>query len=174
VSSRVKLLLLFLACAAPFVLGTLAWYFEWGTGGQGNYGELIKPQPLAGPPFDALKGKWVLVAFDAAACDKACENKLYFMRQVRRAQGKEMGRIERLWVITDAAAPKQELVTALEDARIARLENRALLERFPGNPAQHIYLIDPVGNLMLRFPQDPQPAKVINDLKRLLRYSRIG
>lgn len=174
-SSRLKLLLIFAACAAPFVLGTLAYVLDWAPGGTANHGELITPpRPLAGPPLDAARGKWALVAFDAAVCSVQCERKLYFMRQVRRAQGKEMGRVERVWVLTDAAAPKAELVTALEDARIIRLQNRELLANFPGNPAEHIYLIDPLGNLMLRFPKDPDPSKMIKDLQRLLKYSRVG
>ncbi len=65
-----------------------------------NYGELLAAKPVSG--FEPLRGKWVLVTFDAAACDAYCEKKLYFMRQVRRAQGKDMDRIERLWVLTDA------------------------------------------------------------------------
>jgi cytochrome oxidase Cu insertion factor (SCO1/SenC/PrrC family) len=175
VSSRLKLLLIFAACAAPFVLGTLAYVLDWAPGATANHGELITPpRPLAGAPLDTLRGKWVLVAFDAAACDARCERKLYFMRQVRRAQGKEMGRVERLWVLTDTAAPKPALVAALENARIVQPQSREFVANFPGNPAEHIYLIDPLGNLMLRFPKDPDPSKMIKDLQRLLKYSRVG
>jgi hypothetical protein len=170
VSPRLKLGALFLACAAPFVLGWAAWYFGWGTGTAGNYGELIAPRPLAGPPLQALRGKWVLVTFDAAACDAYCERKLYFMRQVRTAQGKEQGRIERLWVLTDAETPRPELLAAIEGTRISK----ARPEGFPGHPVDHIYVVDPLGNLMMRFPRDPDPSKMLKDLQRLLKYSRIG
>jgi hypothetical protein len=170
VSPRLKLGAVFLACAAPFVLGWAAWYFGWGTGTAGNYGELIAPRPLAGPPLQALRGKWVLVTFDAAACDAYCERKLYFMRQVRTAQGKEQGRIERLWVLTDAGTPRPELLAAIEGTRISK----ARPEAFPGNPVDHIYVVDPLGNLMMRFPRDPDPSRMLKDLQRLLKYSRIG
>ena len=169
-SPRLKLALVFLACAAPLVLGWAAWYFHWGTGTAGNYGELIAPRALSGPPFQELRGKWVLVTFDAAACDAYCDKKLYFIRQVRTAQGKDQSRLERLWVITDAGAPRPELLAAIEGTRTARLK----VDDFPGNPVDHIYLVDPLGNLMLRFPRDPDPSKMLKDIQRLLKYSQVG
>ena len=118
-SPRVKLGLVFLACAAPFVLGWAAYEFGWGVaGGGGNYGELIPPRPVGGP-LAPLKGKWVLVTFDAAACDAACEKKLYIVRQVRKAQGKEAERIERLWVVTDGGKPRPELLAATEGSHVS-------------------------------------------------------
>ena len=170
-SPRLKLVLLFLACAAPFVLGWAAWYFEWGTGRAGNYGELIAPRPLGGAPYEGLRGKWILVNVDAAACDAYCEKKLYYMRQVRTALGKDQGRVERLWLVTDGAAPRPALLAAIEGTRIVPAGEAAL---FPGMPSRHVYLIDPLGNLMLRFPPDPDPSKMLKDLQRLLRFSRIG
>jgi hypothetical protein len=172
VSPRVKLALIGLACAAPFILGTAAYLFGWAPGQAANYGELVAPRPLAGPPLDALRGKWVLVSFDTAACDAYCEKKLYFMRQVRTAQHKNMGRVERLWVVTDAGKPRAELLSAIEGTRIARMVDS--LQGFPGNAVDHIYVIDPLGNLMMRFPRDPDPSKILKDLQRLLRLSQIG
>lgn len=161
-----KLILVALVCVAPLILGTLAWLYGWPPGSAGNYGELIAPRTLSGPPFDALRGKWVLVSFDAAACDPYCERKLYYLRQVRRAQGKDMERVERLWLVT-GGAPRQELLAAIEGTRIV-LSNDASFS------PDHIYLVDPLGNLMLRFPRDPDPSKMLKDLQRLLKYSRIG
>jgi cytochrome oxidase Cu insertion factor (SCO1/SenC/PrrC family) len=174
VSPRTKLALIVAACAAPFVLGTAAYYFRWTPGGQANYGELIAPRPLAGPPFDELRGKWVLVSFDAAACDAYCEKKLYFMRQVRTAQHKNMGRVERLWLLTDTGKPRAELIAAIEGTRIAAQKDSAAAKQFPGNITDHIYVVDPNGNLMMRFPRDPDPSKLLKDLERLLRLSQIG
>jgi hypothetical protein len=170
VSARLKLFILFLVCAAPFVLGWAAWYFKWGTGAPGNYGELLTPRPITGAPFEELRGKWVLVNFDGAACDAYCERKLYFMRQVRTAQGKDQGRVERLWIITDAGTPRPALLAAIEGTRISR----AKPEPFPGEPAEHIYVVDPLGNLMMRFPRDPDPSRMLKDLQRLLKYSQVG
>jgi hypothetical protein len=170
VSARVKLVALFLACAAPFVLGWAAWYFKWGTGNPGNYGELIQPRALSGPAFQELRGKWVLVSFDDAACGAYCERKLYFMRQIAKAQGKEQARVERLWVITGPGTPRAELLVAIEGTQISRTTP----DGFPGNPLDHIYLVDPLGNLMMRFPLEPDPSRMLKDLQRLLKYSRIG
>ena len=173
-SPRTKLALIFAVCAAPFVLGTLAYVYRWTPGTSGNYGELIPPRVLSGAPFDALRGKWLFVTVDAAACGARCEKKLYFVRQVRRAQGKDSERVERLWLVTDGGTPKPELTAAIAGTRIVALQNAELLKAFPGNPTQHIYVVDPLGNLMMRYPPDPDPSKMIKDLQRLLKYSRIG
>jgi len=161
-----------MVCAAPVVLGTLAYVSGWGVGKPSSYGELIAPQPLSGPPFRQLRGKWVLVSFDSAACGARCEKKLYTMRQVRRAQGAQMRTVERLWVLTDSAAPRRELLQAIEGTRTAQHGRSAA--QFPGKADEHIYLIDPLGNLMMRFPPDPDPSRMIKDLERLLKYSAIG
>ena len=162
-----KLVLIGLVCAAPLVLGTAAFLLGWAPGKTANYGELIEPRPLALEPLAPLRGKWVLVSADAAGCDAYCERKLYFMRQVRRAQGKEMDRVARLWLVSGAGEPRPELLAAIEGTRVARLAD-------PSIAREHIYLVDPLGNLMLRFPRDPDPSRMIRDLQRLLKYSRIG
>jgi hypothetical protein len=173
VSKPAKLFAILAVCAAPFVFGTLAYVFRWTPGAAGNYGELIAPHVLAMPPFDALRGKWILVTFDASACDASCERKLYYMRQVRKAQGKDQDRMARLWLLTDAGTPRAAVVAAMEGMRIERADE-SLAKRFPGPPTAHIYLVDPLGNLMLRFPPEPDPSRMLKDVQRLLKYSRVG
>lgn len=172
---RIKLLVL----AAFFALPVAAGYFaySWWTPEKGsNYGELLSPVALAEPTVAALKGKWIMLQLDSGACDAYCERKHYLMRQVRKAQGKDQMRIERLWLVTDAAAPRKELLDAISGTRI----ERAASHRFSGFAAangalaDHIYLIDPLGNLMMRFPRDPDPKGMIKDLQRLLKTSQIG
>ena len=170
---RNKIFLIGLVCVAPLVLGTLAYVFRWDTGASGNYGELIEPRALPAEPFSALRGKWLMVMADAAACDAWCEKKLYYLRQVRRATGKDMDRVERLWLVTDAARPRAELAQAFEGTRV-HAADAALLQRLGERPADHVYLVDPLGNLMLRWPRDADPSKMLKDLQRLLRVSRIG
>lgn len=166
-----KLLLIGLVCAAPFVLGTAAYVLGWAPGKRANYGELLEPRLISAAPLAALRGKWVLVSADAAACDAYCERKLYFMRQIRRAQGKDMDRVERLWLLTDGGKPPPQLLVAIEGTHIAPLS--APFTDLPFTPA-HIYLVDPLGNLMMRFPRDADPSRMIKDLQRLLKYSRVG
>jgi hypothetical protein len=172
---RLKLLALGGFFALPLLAGWIAYLNGWVPGTASNYGTLIQPRSLDAPPLEQLRGKWVLVQLDGAACDAGCEKKLYYMRQVRRAQGREMQRVERLWIVTDSAALRPELVAAIEGTRIARRDPR-LAAAFPAGDAvsEHIYLVDPLGNLMLRFPREPDPSKMVKDLERLLKYSGFG
>jgi len=172
---RAQLALLALFFAAPLALAWLAWRLDWAPGATSNYGELVTPpRPLAGPPLEALRGKWLLVTFDAAACDAYCERKLYFMRQLRRAQGKDQERVARLWLLTDAGRPRAALRAAIDGTHVERAG--ALATRFPaaGAVTDHIYVLDPLGNLMMRYPRDPDPKRMIEDLQRLLQTSRFG
>jgi cytochrome oxidase Cu insertion factor (SCO1/SenC/PrrC family) len=151
-----------------------------------NYGELIPVRPLVDPPLrhldqrafrlSELKGKWILLQLDEADCAAACQAKLYNMRQVRLAQGREMERIERVWLILDEAPLETLLMREYDGTRLLRAAGSPLLAEFPpaGSVRDHIYLIDPLGNLMLRFPRNADPRKMHKDLARLLRASRIG
>jgi cytochrome oxidase Cu insertion factor (SCO1/SenC/PrrC family) len=168
-----------LGLAAFFMLPVAASYlaYSWWTPEQrSNYGELLSPRPLNDATIAALKGKWVLVQFDSGACDADCERKHYFMRQVRKSQGKDQHRVERLWLVTDAVAPSKNLLKAISGTRIERAASRSLAEQFPAQDALagHIYVVDPLGNLMMRLPRDPDPKQVIKDLQHLLKTSRIG
>jgi hypothetical protein len=172
---RVKLVLLGLFFAAPFALAWLAYWLDWAPGATSNYGELVTPpRPLAGAPWEDLRGKWVLVTIDAGSCDAYCERKLYFMRQLRRAQGKDQARVARLWLLTDGARPGAALLEAIEGTHVAPAQ--ALAASFPaaGAVRDHIYLVDPLGNLMMRYPRDPDPSRMLKDLQRLLKVSGIG
>jgi hypothetical protein len=170
---RVKLALLALFFLLPVGASYLIWWLDLAPGAAGNYGTLLPPRPAALPPADPLKGKWVLVQFDGGACDSGCERKLYFMRQVRRAQGREMARVARLWLVTDKVAPRAEVLAAIEGTVVIPAPVGA---DFPAerSVSDHIYLVDPLGNLMMRFPRDADPSRVIKDIQRLLRASSFG
>lgn len=170
---RLKLALLALFFLLPVGASWLVWWFELTPGATGNYGTLLPPRQVALPAAEALKGKWVLVQFDGGACNAACERKLYFMRQVRRAQGKEMQRVARLWLLTDAVQPSAPLMAAIEGTVVAPAGAHGEYST-EGAVTDHLYLVDPLGNLMMRFPRDPDPARVIKDLQRLLKASSFG
>jgi hypothetical protein len=173
--SRAALWLIAALTAAPVVASYLMFYV-WPPEDTVNYGELIGPRTLPdAPPFSGLKGKWVLVSVDGGRCDAACEKKLLYMRQLRLTQGKNMDRIERLWLVSDDAPPRGAPELAAEGTRLARADAE-LLRAFPapGSAADHIYLVDPLGNLMMRFPRDPEPRLMIKDLARLLKASQVG
>ena len=172
-------------CLAPFVAAVLV-YFNWQPQGGANYGDLIPAHPLIDPPLrlldqhpfklSALRGKWVLLQLDRADCAAACRAKLYDMRQVRLAQGREMERVERVWLILDDAPLDTLLMREYDGTRMLRAGGSPIVAEFPpaGAARDHIYLIDPHGNLMLRFPRNADPRRMYKDLSRLLRASRIG
>lgn len=177
--------LLIAVCIAPVAASYLA-YYVWQPSGHVNYGELIEPRRLPdagftladGMPFgwQQLKGRWVLVTADSGRCDAHCYQKLIYLRQIRLAQGKEMDRVERVWLITDAVNPKAEIIARFEGTMMIRAAAGRLLDSFPahGSLADDIYLIDPLGNLMMRYPREADPRRIVKDIERLLKISRIG
>jgi hypothetical protein len=168
---RAKLALLAAFFALPVAASWLIWWLDLAPGAAGNYGTLLSPSPVALPPAGELKGKWVLVQFDGGACDANCERKLYVMRQARRAQGREMERMARLWLVTDAVPPRAELLEAIKGTVVAPAAAVFPAEK---SAVDHIYLVDPLGNLMMRFPREPDPPRLIKDLQRLLKASSFG
>jgi hypothetical protein len=182
-SSKRPLYILAAVCLAPF-MASFALYFFWTPSvGQVNYGTLVAPLPLpttrlrtpAGESFgfSDLRGKWVLLTVDAVACDQACARKLYATRQARTMTGKERERLQRLWLVTGDGAPPPELLAAHPDLRIA-VADSVLLAALPVGPEGGIFLIDPLGNLILHYPADPDIKKLNQDIGRLLYASRIG
>lgn len=190
---RWMLLLLAAICAAPVIASYLVYYVFRPAGGTTSYGTLIQPQrPIpadlvvrdeTGHPqrLDALKGKWLMISVDPSACGDACAKKLYFMRQVRATQGAERERVLTVWLRTDDGAMPDAVTRAYPDtlkliAPPAALAAWLPLDAKDPNDSQrdHIYLVDPNGHLMMRFPRDPNPSKIKNDLTKLLKWSGIG
>jgi hypothetical protein len=184
-TSRTKFLLMLGVFAVPVIAAYLA-YFGWRPSGHANYGDLLAVSPLQhtagraldGSPFnlDALQGKWVMVHVGAAGCDADCAHQLYLMRQVRITQGKDQSRIERLWVLTDTSSPDPALLREHPGMLVWRPDDPVFAGQFPAvhDRSEHIYLVDPLGNLMLRFPAEVDPKRMMKDLKLLLKASQIG
>jgi cytochrome oxidase Cu insertion factor (SCO1/SenC/PrrC family) len=184
-SPRTKLVLMFILFSSPIAASYIMFYF-YKPDTSINYGELMKVAQLPDPALQTadnkpaklseLRGKWVMLTVDSGACAEACANKLYIMRQVRLVQGKHMDRIERVMLIDDAAALNPQSKTEYVDTNFLRAQKSELLNKLPAKTAQrdHIYLIDPLGNLVLRYPLNPDPRKMIKDLIRLLNVSKIG
>ena len=177
---RRTLLLLALVVIAPVIASYSAYYFfprEQRT----NYGELLAtPAPaLAGTRADGLpfalaqlKGKWVLAAGAPGACDASCAGALHATRQARTIQGREMERVQRVWLVTDDVVPDAALLAQHPDLLVVHVPRSAAAALPVG--ADRIYLIDPLGNLVLAFPADPDIRKVAKDIERVLKASRIG
>jgi len=183
-NARRTLLLLVLACVAPVIASYVAFYF-WQPEERMNYGSLLAPVALpditlagmAGQPpvtLSELKGRWTLLYAGEGGCDRACEAALYVMRQSRLAQGKEMERVARVWLVTDQVSPSARVLDAHSGLHVAQADE-AWLAVMPGAASgQHVFLIDPLGNAMMRFPENADPKGVIRDLQRLLKYSQVG
>lgn len=174
-----------LVSAFPIV-AALFFYYAAPPAGRMNHGDLLQPTPLPTKPlpllsgvefrFEHLKGKWLLLQIDSGNCDARCRGKLYAMRQIRLAQGKDMVRLERVWLLSDDGRPAPDLMAEYEGTLVVRAADSEALAAFPA-PADrtaHLYVVDPQGNLMMRFPERPDPTRMIKDLQRLLRPSRIG
>ncbi|HJV87951.1 MAG TPA: cytochrome C oxidase subunit I [Noviherbaspirillum sp.] len=184
-----KLLAILAVCIAP-VVGSYLAYYVIKPQGRTNYGELIDPRDYPVPALDAVmldgrpvsldayRGKWIMLQVSDAECNASCQKKLYDMRQLRLAQGKDMDRIERVWLITDDKPLETMLMREYDGTHLLRVKPAALKSWLPAEAgttsADHIYMIDPLGNLMMRFPKDADPNKIKKDLAKLLKASRIG
>lgn len=182
--SLLTLWLLIAVCVAPVAAAYVAYYL-WQPTEHVNYGELLEPKPLPearlmlvdGTPlqWSSLKGNWTFVVIDSGTCAAYCQQKLLYMRQVRLTQGKDLERIARAWLITDEETPAPALLAEYEGTLPIRAAGSGLLMQFPAShaAADHIYLVDPFGNLMMRYPRDADPRRMVKDLARLLKHSKV-
>ena len=185
---RLKMLAVLLVCAAP-VLASYLTYYVIRPSAHKSYGELIEPQrelpaftaqaldaqPVALP---SLKGQWLLISVAGGACDEACEKHLYLQRQLRASLGKDKDRLDWVWLVPDQAPVRPALLPALGQATVLRVPPEgvnAWLSPAAGQAlADHLYLVDPMGHWMMRFPARLDLAgagKAKRDLERLMRAS---
>lgn len=184
-AGRWKLLGLALVCVAPVVASYLTYYLIRPEGRR-NYGELIDPQrPLPAftgvnaqgqtVPLRALKDQWLLISVADSACDEACQAHLLLQRQLRETLGREKERLDWVWLRTGDTPLTEPLKQATRAAQVLRVDAQALadwLQPAAGHRLQdHLYVVDPIGNWMMRFPADADPKQVKRDLERLLRAS---
>jgi hypothetical protein len=187
-SGRWKMLTVMLVCAAPVVASYFS-YYVLRPEGRRNFGALIDPQrslpdvattTLEGQASNlrALKGQWLLVSTASGNCNEACSQNLYLQRQMRESLGKDKDRLDWVWLIADDKPIAPKIQAALAGATVLRVQQSALslwLQPAPGQAlADHLYVVDPMGNWMMRFPAGidlPGAAKAKRDLERLLRAS---
>jgi hypothetical protein len=193
---RWTMIAVLLVCAAP-VIASFFTYFVVAPRGHTNYGELIVPQrplpaslpltDLAGVPVAplSLRGQWLVVVVSGGACAARCERYLWLQRQLHEALGAEKDRVDKLWIIDDAAAPRAETLRAIAATaparsafapstvlRAAPAPLAAWLAPAPGHALEdHLYIVDPRGDWMMRVPVDPDPARLKRDIDKLLRAS---
>ena len=166
---------------APIAAAFVVYYF-FPQRPAANYGTLLATGPAPpisgtradGSPFrlDELRGRWVLLWGEPGACGPPCDKAAYATRQARTMQGKDQDRIVRAVLLVGDALPPPALVAQHPDLIVVRVAANAL-DSLPGGVGS-LYVIDPLGNLVLRYPDDPDIRGVANDLARLLKASRIG
>ena len=185
-------------CAAPLIASYFTYYVVKPKGGVTNYGTLIDPRQhpipamasttLDGKPatLEDYKGKWIMLKVGPSDCLQECQDQLFAMRQLRTMQGKGMERIERVWLITDDQPLETVLMRVNDGTRMLRAPAATVERWLPLEPgvadraSDHVYLIDPLGNLMMRFPKgavssDLEKVKKVNkDIAKLLKASAIG
>lgn len=193
------LLLLLLLFFAPLLLAFALYYgSDWRPTARTNHGELIEPAhtlplvalpqvvatPGAAPGGDALAaadvltGKWSLVYASSGDCDADCRSTLYFMRQTHLGLADLAPRVQRVFLVTAACCDRGYL--AREQPGLITLDadgaaGAALLAQFPSERrSSSIFVVDPRGNLMLRYDARDDPKGLRNDLKKLLTLSHIG
>jgi hypothetical protein len=188
-SGRWKMFAVMLVCAAP-VLASYFMYYVVRPETRRNHGELIEPQrplpaltatDLAGKPVSlpTLQGQWLLVSVAGGACDAACEKQLFLQRQLREGLGREKDRMDWVWLVNDAAPVRASLQPALhQGATVLRVDPAQLAQWLAPSAGEslsdHLYVVDPFGHWMMRFPpvrDVADAAKVRKDLERLLRAS---
>lgn len=188
-AGRLKMLLILLVCAAP-VIASYFTYFVVRPQGRTNYATLIEPQrplPEALPlsdlqgravPASALHGQWLLVLVSGSACDADCEKRLWLQRQLREALGRDKDRLDKVWLIVDERPVRAETLQAANagaPVTVLRVPREALaqwLQPEAGSSLeQHFYIVDPLGNWMMRAPGTPDAAKLRRDLEKLMRGS---
>ncbi|HID81442.1 MAG TPA: cytochrome oxidase assembly protein [Chromatiales bacterium] len=189
---RKKLLGIFLAFFGPLALAMFLFanLDLWNPETTGNHGELMQPvRPLselnlqtAGEDkitLDEVRGRWTLVFIGQGECDLLCQTDLFKVRQARASLGRDLVRVQYLYVAMDDAAwnaarkmqtehPKMML------GKVAPSKIHAQAAAFDVHPEGNVYLLDPNGNLVLRYDDTATTKGIIKDLKRLLRVSKIG
>jgi cytochrome oxidase Cu insertion factor (SCO1/SenC/PrrC family) len=188
-AGRKMLFLVLLVCAAPIIASYFT-YYVLKPEKRNNYGTLIDQRahplpPLATTTLDGrplalaqFKGKWIILMTGSGACAKACRDELFAMRQLRLMQGKEMERVERVWLITDNMSLDTILIREYDGTRMLRADGAAVKAWLPVDAGtttdEHLYVIDPLGHLMMRFPTNPDKRKVYKDIYKLLKASSVG
>lgn len=199
IKGRWKLFIVLAVCAAPMIASYLA-YYVIKPEGRTNYGTILDPRLYPMPELHArllgasdandtnnadkqnglmaYRGKWIMLTIDSGSCDAACQKKLYDLRQLRLAQGKEMDRIERVWAVIDEQPVDTLLLREYDGMHVLKADADVLRKWLPTEDgsqiSEHIYMIDPLGNLMMRFPKNADPNKIKKDISKLLRASAIG
>jgi len=191
--SRVTMVALFMVFFGPIFLAMFLYsnLNIWSPAETMNHGELVLPTaPLeyldltdndSGEPvtLETIKDQWTLIYVGKGDCDKACQANLIKVRQLRILLGRELDRVQYLFLELDESARDAANKLGQEHPRMMRAQVTSGMANkqssaFGDNPVGVFYLIDPLGNLVLRYKKDYDAKGMLKDLRRLLKVSKIG
>jgi hypothetical protein len=137
------------------------------------------PAPSAAPPIPKLfKDKWSVIYIGEGNCDERCRQALYVMRQTRESLNNNMSRVERIFLVTGNCCAREFLLhehPGLVVADAATPDGARLLQEFPADGRPYsLFIVDPLGNLMMSYDSRQNPKGLLEDLQKLLRLSQIG
>ena len=176
--SRRMLLLLLALFFLPLALAFTAYYSGWRPAGNTNHGELLQPlRQLPAALAEPLAGKWSLAWVGDGACDTDCQTALVFARQTRLSLAADTSRVKWVLLATDRCCNRQYLDLAHKGIVTldATTQRDALLAVLPAQDLPHsLFVIDPLGNIVLRYDVREKPRGLMEDMKKLLKLSHIG
>lgn len=180
----------------PMAAAYILFYADFRPSSGASYGQLVQPvkpikdaqmQTLDGQVFrfSDLRRKWTMLYVGNAYCDEACENNLYKIHQIRLAQGKNIGRVNSVYIVP-ADMPQSEaakigdlypgiLILLARQKEFSDLVDQLYNETETAlQNTDRVYIVDPIGNVMLMYPAEADPSGIKKDLTRLLKVSQIG
>lgn len=135
-------------------------------------------------PVSTWKGRWLLMYLLPATCDANCEQGIYYLRQIRTATGKDSERVQRAVLSVSGQTISAHLQQLLDTDFVGTLQFiisqddlAKLTERHratPSTAAGNLYVVDPLGNVLMVYGPHTKPMDVYKDLQRLLKTSQIG
>ena len=182
--ARLQMFVIAAVFLGPLVVATWMYYSGAFTPeGRTNNGALLEPivnvvEQLPESRIGELgDGYWLLIYANSEACAADCEQALYTIRQSRKMLGKEMDRLKRVFLHGDT--PPDTVFISNEHAGLITLADNGLSALLNKKKPAHMaaggyFLMDPLGNLVMYFEPDLDPSEMVEDLKRLLKLSRIG
>lgn len=194
-SPRTKFVMIFLLFSVPFIASTIT-FLVWKPSVTNNYGELLSPvialpeaklvrlnvenaSDIANKELieKSLRGKWLMLTRDSGACETACQKKLYAMRQARLSIGREQDRVVRVVLVDDDVAPSAALLAEFQGTIWISAKALPWLAKLPSAAADgrnHLYGVDTLGNVFIRYSADPDIKRMMKDFQQVLKASQIG
>jgi hypothetical protein len=178
-SQRITLILLAALFFVPLTAAFIAWKTGWRPVDSSIHGELLEPIRQMPPAAEKLLKKWAVVYVGDGGCDKDCEQALVFARQVWLSLNKEMDRVNRAFLVTGNCCDLEYIDKEHAGLKVYDVSEPEVYDQLMGVLPQEdlrhwLFVVDPLGNIVMRYDVRQNPRGLFDDLKKLLKLSRIG